>query len=267
MGWAGGRSTPRAEPWLRSQHDREPGWDSARLPWNRIQDQRPEVVVRARSAADVALAVRYARSSRLRLAVQSSGHGAGESPGALEVAVLLDMSAMRSVAVDAARRRALPADGSAGVIEGEHVVFGVGLAMSPEMAIAVNASLDAIRDALRIVFGLVEGQRFGWGTVTGPVTIPTMMSAGVLLLAVFVAWERRQPEPLMPRRSPPTVWHTRTPLPALSGRPWRCPSCCCAWPRSAACWSGSERRGIPALLSRALTVDFDARWVRWVHDP
>jgi EmrB/QacA subfamily drug resistance transporter len=51
---------------------------------------------------------------------------------------------------------------------------------------------------LAIVFGLVEGQRFGWGTITGPITIPAVMAVGVVVLAAFVVWERRQPEPLMP---------------------------------------------------------------------
>ncbi len=51
---------------------------------------------------------------------------------------------------------------------------------------------------LAVVFGLVEGQRYAWGTITGPITIPFVMAAGVLFLAAFVVWERRQPEPLLP---------------------------------------------------------------------
>ena len=51
---------------------------------------------------------------------------------------------------------------------------------------------------LAVVFGLVEGQRYAWGTITGPITIPAVMAAGVVLLVAFVLWERRQPEPLLP---------------------------------------------------------------------
>ena len=51
---------------------------------------------------------------------------------------------------------------------------------------------------LAVVFGLVEGQRYAWGTIIGPITIPAVMAAGVALLAAFVIWERRQPEPLLP---------------------------------------------------------------------
>ena len=49
-----------------------------------------------------------------------------------------------------------------------------------------------------IVFGVVEGERYGWGAVTGPVTIPAILVTGVALLVAFVVWEARQPEPLMP---------------------------------------------------------------------
>jgi EmrB/QacA subfamily drug resistance transporter len=49
-----------------------------------------------------------------------------------------------------------------------------------------------------IVYGLVEGQRFGWGTITGPVTIPSVLVVGFALMVAFVVWEARQPEPLMP---------------------------------------------------------------------
>jgi EmrB/QacA subfamily drug resistance transporter len=70
----------------------------------------------------------------------------------------------------------------------------------------VGGILLASSGLLAVVFGLVEGQRFAWGTITGPVTIPAVMGAGLLLLAAFVAWERRQPEPLMP----PALFSTRS---------------------------------------------------------
>ncbi len=49
-----------------------------------------------------------------------------------------------------------------------------------------------------IVFGLVEGQRFEWGTIAGWLTIPQVLAAGVVLLVIFVLWERAQEEPLVP---------------------------------------------------------------------
>jgi EmrB/QacA subfamily drug resistance transporter len=49
-----------------------------------------------------------------------------------------------------------------------------------------------------LVYGLIEGQRYSWGTVSAGITIPEILAAGAVLLAAFVLWERRQPDPLVP---------------------------------------------------------------------
>ncbi|AJT62051.3 hypothetical protein T261_0361 [Streptomyces lydicus] len=50
-----------------------------------------------------------------------------------------------------------------------------------------------------VAFGLIEGERYDWGTITGPISITSVIIAGVTLLAVFVVWQHRQrDEPLMP---------------------------------------------------------------------
>ncbi|HEX6548401.1 MAG TPA: DHA2 family efflux MFS transporter permease subunit [Candidatus Dormibacteraeota bacterium] len=51
-----------------------------------------------------------------------------------------------------------------------------------------------------LVFGLIEGQRYDWGTVTGPITIPEIIGLGVLLFAGFVWHQARRQggEPLVP---------------------------------------------------------------------
>jgi EmrB/QacA subfamily drug resistance transporter len=49
-------------------------------------------------------------------------------------------------------------------------------------------------------FGLIEGPSHGWGTVWGPVTIPAVLGAGVVVLLLF-AWQQRahrDREPLVP---------------------------------------------------------------------
>src|SRR2546425_10684566 len=51
-----------------------------------------------------------------------------------------------------------------------------------------------------IVFGLIEGQRYDWGAITGWVTIPLVIGAGTVLFLAFLAWELRQAEPLVPLR-------------------------------------------------------------------
>jgi EmrB/QacA subfamily drug resistance transporter len=53
---------------------------------------------------------------------------------------------------------------------------------------------------LCVIFGLIEGQRFDWGAVTGFVTIPGILAAGGVLLAAFFyyQWRRQGAEPLLP---------------------------------------------------------------------
>jgi EmrB/QacA subfamily drug resistance transporter len=51
-----------------------------------------------------------------------------------------------------------------------------------------------------VVFGLIEGQPHDWGAVWGPVTIPMMIAAGVVLLGLFLFQQylKRRQEPLVP---------------------------------------------------------------------
>jgi EmrB/QacA subfamily drug resistance transporter len=49
-----------------------------------------------------------------------------------------------------------------------------------------------------ITFGLIEGQRFDWGTVTGFISIPLIIAAGVVLLVLFFLWDYRRPSPMVP---------------------------------------------------------------------
>ena len=50
-----------------------------------------------------------------------------------------------------------------------------------------------------MVFGLIEGERFNWGQIGSyVVTIPEVIGLGVVLLILFVIWERFQTEPLVP---------------------------------------------------------------------
>jgi EmrB/QacA subfamily drug resistance transporter len=53
---------------------------------------------------------------------------------------------------------------------------------------------------LAICYGLVEGQRYDWGTITSVISIPLIIAVGVLLLAVFLLVQklRQDREPLVP---------------------------------------------------------------------
>ena len=49
-----------------------------------------------------------------------------------------------------------------------------------------------------IVFALIEGQRYSWGTVTGFISIPVILAVGLELLVLFLIVEQYVDEPLMP---------------------------------------------------------------------
>ena len=49
-----------------------------------------------------------------------------------------------------------------------------------------------------IVFGLIEGQRYSWGAVSGFVSIPLILVTGAILLIAFFLVERSAKEPLVP---------------------------------------------------------------------
>jgi EmrB/QacA subfamily drug resistance transporter len=74
----------------------------------------------------------------------------------------------------------------------------------PEVKISRRPRLDltgvmlASAGLAAVSYGVIEGQRYDWGTVGGGVTIPEIISAGAILLAGFAAWERRHREPLVP---------------------------------------------------------------------
>jgi EmrB/QacA subfamily drug resistance transporter len=87
-------------------------------------------------------------------------------------------------------------------------IAAVGIALSyacvPEVRTGGKHSLDlpgvvlAAAGLAALCFGVIEGQRYDWGTVRDGITIPEILGLGLALLAAFVWWERRQREPLIP---------------------------------------------------------------------
>jgi FAD/FMN-containing dehydrogenase len=82
------------------------GYAEACRVWNgAYDDRRPALIVGCSGAADVAAAVGFARSNDLEVAVRGGGHSiAGFST--CDEGMVIDLSAMRAVHVDAAARRA-----------------------------------------------------------------------------------------------------------------------------------------------------------------
>ena len=78
-------------------------YEPSRLVFNRAFDLRPAVIVRCAGPSDVAHALNFAQTKHLPLAVRSGGHsrlGYGMCDGG----VVIDLSAMKRVAVDAGKR-------------------------------------------------------------------------------------------------------------------------------------------------------------------
>jgi len=79
------------------------GFDAARRVYNGAIDRRPAAIVRCAGVADVVVAVRLARAHDLPLAVRGGGHSAAGF-GVCEGGLVIDLSAMKGVRVDPARR-------------------------------------------------------------------------------------------------------------------------------------------------------------------
>jgi len=81
------------------------GYDDARRVFNAMIDRRPAAVVRPLDTEDVVRAVRFTRDSGLALAVRGGGHSV-PGFGTLDDGIVIDLSGMRAVDVDAEKRRA-----------------------------------------------------------------------------------------------------------------------------------------------------------------
>ena len=66
--------------------------------------------------------------------------------------------------------------------------------------IDIPGVLLASAGLLAICYGLVEGQKYNWGTITSFISIPLILGLGVLLLVVFLLQQRltQDREPLVP---------------------------------------------------------------------
>lgn len=78
-------------------------YESARQVWNFHYDTHPAMIAQCATTKDVVRCVEFARKSDLRVAVRSGGHSyAGFST--CDDGIVIDLSAMRRVDVDAGRR-------------------------------------------------------------------------------------------------------------------------------------------------------------------
>jgi FAD/FMN-containing dehydrogenase len=103
-----------------------PDYDTARRVWNGMIDRHPAVIARCADAEDVATAVRFANERGLPLAVRGGGHNvAGTAVG--DDAIVVDLSAMRGVRLDASART-VHVEGGATWADVDSVTAPLGLA-------------------------------------------------------------------------------------------------------------------------------------------
>jgi FAD/FMN-containing dehydrogenase len=81
------------------------GYDEARKVWNGMIDRRPALIVRCKNSADVIHTVNLAREHNLLLSVKGGGHNITGN-AVCNHGVMVDLSLMKSVAVDPDRRTA-----------------------------------------------------------------------------------------------------------------------------------------------------------------
>jgi FAD/FMN-containing dehydrogenase len=80
------------------------GYDEARTIWNRTIDRRPALIARCAGVDDVVASVRFAREHDLLVSVRGGGHNVTGN-AVCEGGLMLDLSPMKSAAVDPARAR------------------------------------------------------------------------------------------------------------------------------------------------------------------
>jgi EmrB/QacA subfamily drug resistance transporter len=86
------------------------------------------------------------------------------------------------------------------------LTFALAMLVIPDLRPGRRHRLDltgvglATAGLLCVIYGLIEGQRYDWGAVTGFITIPEIIVAGVGLLALFLIHQARRQngEPLLP---------------------------------------------------------------------
>lgn len=101
------------------------GYDGARAVWNAMIDRKPALIARCKNADDVVKTVIYARDHNLPMSVRGGAHNvAGHA--VCDDGVMIDLSQMRTVQVDADNRRARVEGGATwGDVDSETQKFGL----------------------------------------------------------------------------------------------------------------------------------------------
>ena len=143
-----------------------PSYETARRVWNGNIDRRPALIVRCTGPADVQRAVDFARTHELLLSLRGGGHSA-PGYGTNDKGMVIDMSPMKGIRVDAASRTAR-AQGGVLWSEFDHETQAFGLATTG----------GTVSDTG--IAGLTLGGGLGWLMGKHGLSIDNLISADVV---------------------------------------------------------------------------------------
>ena len=142
------------------------GYDEARKVWNGTVDRKPALIAKCTSAADVQAGVQFAARHRMLLSVRGGGHHIAGNAVA-EGGLMLDMSGMKTVDVDASKRTARVGPGAL-LGDFDKAAQAHGLATP----LGINSTTG--------VAGLTLGGGFGWLTRRYGLTVDNLLSIDVV---------------------------------------------------------------------------------------
>lgn len=144
-----------------------PDYEEARKLWNGMVDRRPALIARCRSEADVQAAVGFAARHRMLVSVRGGGHHIAGNAMA-EGGLVIDLSGMRGVRVDAQRRTAQVEPGALlGDLDREAQAHGLAVPLG------INSTTG--------VAGLTLGGGFGWLTRRHGMSVDNLLGARVVM--------------------------------------------------------------------------------------